>query len=282
MKSISPKAARKYLVKIPKDANKGTKGTAAIFAGSYGMVGAAIISASSALKSGAGIVRLCVDDEIYPILAPALPEMVFKPLNRDSDYADKERLFETLKGAKSLLIGPGLSNTKTTKALVENLLEISEVPTIIDADGLNAIVGDLDVLKTAKAKTIVTPHPLEMARLIGENVETVLKNRVQVAEKFAKTYGVITVLKGAYTLIASPDRETYINKTGCEGMATAGSGDMLSGMISAFLANGMEPLKATVCAVCLHGEAGERATKKLGVRSVTAMDMVKELPLTLK
>jgi NAD(P)H-hydrate epimerase len=174
-----------------------------------------------------------------------------------------------------------MGNNQNTKEAVKRLLSVCNLPTVIDADGLNCVADDLDILKSTVAQVIVTPHPGEMARLIKKDISWVEKNRVSCAKEFSKEYGVITVLKGAYTVIATPSGKCFINTTGCQGMATAGSGDMLSGMISAFLANGTDPVLAAVSAVCLHGAAGEKTASKLGVRGMIVSDMIDQLPFVL-
>lgn len=279
---IEPEKARAALSTIPKKANKGTKGTAVIFAGSYGMAGAAIISARAAMRSGAGVVRLCVPDSIYPIAGPVLPEVVFNPLKENNGFlCSKSFEIQLLQKAQSVLVGPGLGNNESTTGFLYALLEQVSSPVVIDADGLNAIKDNLDILKTVKSSAIVTPHPGEMARLLGVSIEEVEKDRVGIAKAFASEYGVITILKGAYTVIAAPSGKIYLNVTGSQGMATAGSGDMLSGMIAAFLANKTSPLTAAVSAVCLHGSAGEKTAARLGIRGMTVNDMIEQLPFVL-
>lgn len=279
---LSAAEAKKMLPEIPWNANKGTKGTAAIYAGSFGMAGAAFLAAKAAMRSGAGITRLCVAESIYPILASMLPEAVFRPLKEKNGHLCFDSVeYNDLKGIKSVLVGPGIGNNEDTASAVLRLIEAAEVPMVIDADGLNSIANNLDVLAKKKIPVIVTPHPGEMARLLKTDVKTVESNRIGFAKDFSKKYSVITVLKGAYTVIATPEDKCYINTTGCEGMATAGSGDMLSGMITAFLANGCTPEKAAAAAVCLHGEAGERTASRLGVRGMIASDMIEQLPFIL-
>lgn len=274
--------AKKSLTVIPVNAHKGTKGTAAIFAGSYGMAGAAMICARASMRSGAGLVRLCVPNSIYSIAGPVLPEVVFNPLKDKNGFFYGESFKnDLLEKVNSVLLGPGIGNNDDTAEFVFNILKNSSVPIVIDADGLNALVGKTGLLKKLTVPVIVTPHPGEMARLFECSIETVEKDRIGTAKRFAAEYGVITVLKGAYTVIAAPSGKVYINVTGCEGMATAGSGDMLGGMISAFLANGTNPLTAAVSAVCLHGAAGEKTAGRMGVRGMTVSDMIEQLPFIL-
>lgn len=264
---------------IPKNAHKGSKGTAVIVGGSFGMAGAPMLSARAAMRSGAGMVRVCLPRSVYPAAAPQLPEAVFTPLPECDGYLSADSVSaELLCGAKALLIGPGMGHNAHTIAAATRMAAISRIPTVIDADGLNAMAAEPELLRQCKAPVIVTPHLGEMARLCGKTVEEISRDRIGVALAFAKEHQVITVLKGAYTVIAAPDGRLFINTTGNEAMATAGSGDMLAGMITAFLANGMEPLAAAVSAVCLHGAAGDLTAAALGVRGVITGDMIERLP----
>lgn len=280
---IEVKRALSVLSDIPADAHKGTKGTAAVLGGSYGMAGAPMLSAKAAMRSGAGIVKVCLPKSIYPIAATILPEAVFAPLEEKVGKLCADSVSgDILKGVNSLLIGPGMGLNDCTVSAVSRALAITKVPTVIDADGLNALAEEPDMLNQAKVPVIVTPHPGEMSRLIGKSVGEIQKNRISAALDYAVDKGVITVLKGAYTVIALPNGKIYINTTGNAGMATAGSGDMLGGMIAAFLANGMKPVEATVSAVCLHGAAGDLTAARLGIRGMTVSDMIEDLPAVFK
>lgn len=281
--SVEPERALSLLSDIPRDAHKGTKGTAMMIAGSYGMAGAAALSAKAAMRSGAGLVRLCLPESIYPCLAGALPEVVFRPLRERDGFLSAESIAPTLfKNIDSLLIGPGLGACDATAGAVARALSCAAVPTVIDADGLNIIADDLSLLRQAKNRVIITPHPGEMARLCGKTVREIQQDRIGTAVRFANEWDVITVLKGAYTVIAEPEGRVFINTTGNAGMATAGSGDMLAGMIAAFLANGTEPVSAAVAGVCLHGAAGDAAAAQLGTRGMMTGDMIEQLPAIFK
>lgn len=279
--SIDEKTALSFLKKIPHNAHKGTKGTTLIIGGSFGMAGAPMLSAKAAMRSGAGIVKVCTTKETYFAAAPMLPEAVFLPQEGKNGFLSAEDIKADLfKNVNSLLIGPGMGINDSVVSAVARAAALAKIPTVIDADGLNAIAAEPEILN-AEYLVAVTPHPGEMARLKGKSVSEIQKNRISVALEFAKEHGVITVLKGSYTVIAVPSGKVYINTTGNEGMATAGSGDMLAGMIAAFLANGTDPEKAVVAAVCLHGAAGDRAKEKLGVRGILTSDMIEQLPYIL-
>ena len=280
---VTYKKALGMLEDIKSNAHKGQKGTALIIGGSYGMAGAPMLSARSAMRSGAGIVKVALPKSIYTLAGAILPEAVFEPLDESDGTLCHQSINGALfKNAKSVLIGPGMGNNSGTVSAVARAVAFSKVPTVIDADGLNAIANDDEILNNINAPVIITPHIGEMARLIGKTTEYVESNKIAVAMEYAAQKGVITVLKGAYTIIATPDGDLYINQTGNQAMATAGSGDMLAGMIAAFLANGMQPKKAAVAAVCLHGAAGDMAADELGVRGVITTDMIERLPYIFK
>lgn len=279
---IDVKQAIKNLSKIPLNAHKGTKGTALIIGGSFGMAGAPMLAAKASMRSGVGIVKVCLPSDVYSAAAPMLPEAVFAPKNGKNGFLCGEDIKADLfKNVNSVLIGPGMGNNEDTLTAVSRAVAFSKVPTVIDADGLNAISCETDILKSDNV-VAVTPHPGEMSRLIGKPITEIQKNRIGTALEFAKEYKVITVLKGSYTVIACPSGKVYINITGNAAMATAGSGDMLGGMIAAFLANGTIPEKAVVAAVCLHGAAGDYLAEKMGVRGVITTDMIECLPFVLR
>lgn len=279
---IGVDTALSYLSKIPSNAHKGIKGTALIIGGSFGMAGAPMLAARAAMRSGAGVVKVCLPRDAYFAAAPMLPEAVFVPkTGKDGFLSGEDIKPELFKNVSSVLIGPGMSLNDNTVSAVFKAINFSNIPTVIDADGLNAVAFDTELLKS-ESVVAITPHPAEMARLTGKTVAEIQNNRILAAVEFSKEYGVITVLKGAYTIIATPSGKIYLNTTGNEAMATAGSGDMLAGMITAFLANGTEPEKAVVAAVCLHGAAGDNVAKELGKRGVLTTDMIEALPFIFK
>ncbi len=267
------------LVPIPPNAHKGTKGTAVIVGGSYGMAGAPLLAARAAMRTGAGLVRVCLPQSVYLGTMACLPEAVFLPMSeKDGCLSVDSFSSKLLDKASALLIGCGMSTGESAVQTVHHLLSQTKVPTVLDADGLNAVADDPSVLKVCRAPLILTPHPGEMARLCHSTVSEIEKKRVFYARKFAVEQKVITVLKGAYTVIASPCGRLFVNTTGNEAMATAGSGDMLAGMITALLANGTNPLSAAVAGVYFHGAVGDLAAEKMGKRGVLTSDMIELLP----
>ena len=263
-----------------RNSHKGSFGTAVMFCGSYGMAGAAILAAKAALRSGAGILKAVLCDGIYAPFTASVPEAVCVPLKQTDkgtlppDGIDYEKI---LSGCSAVLAGCGLGNNADTAEIVKALCENSEIPIVIDADGINALCGSIDIIKKRKAPVILTPHPGEMARLCSLTVADIEADRVGAARKFAAEYGCVLVLKGANTVIATPKGEIFFNLTGNPGMATGGSGDLLSGIIVSLLAQGFPADEAAKAGVYLHGEAGDKAAAKRGERAMLPSDMIKEL-----
>ncbi len=280
---VTPDQALEMLSDIPYNAHKGSKGTVGILGGSFGMAGAPMISAKAAMRSGAGIVKVSVPKSIYGVCAAILPEAVFVPLEENDGVLCAQSIVNnTFENIKSLLIGPGMCNNKHTVMALLKTTNMLKTPVVLDADALNIISSNPNILKKINVPVIVTPHLGEMARLTGKEISQIEKDRINTALEFSSENGVITVLKGPYTVIATPNGKHYINTTGNEGMATAGSGDMLSGMIAAFLANGISPERAAVAATCLHGAAGDFVSEKMGTRGMMVTDMIEALPYIFK
>lgn len=266
----------------PDDAHKGTMGTLLSVCGCYGMAGAGILSSMAALRSGVGLLKCALPRSIYPIAACRVLESVYLPLEETADgkIAAKNAPYLLEQPATAVLIGCGLSVCDDTKKLVTEFVAKCEKPMVLDADALNILAENPELLKSAKAPVIITPHPAEMGRLCGCTAKEINQNREQTALDFAKRYSVITVLKGAGTVIASPDGKALKNPTGNSGMATGGSGDVLAGICGSLLAQGVEPFECAAAAVYLHGLAGDLAAKRLGKASMLPSDIVGELPNT--
>jgi len=270
----------------PKQSHKGSMGHLLVLAGAKGKEGAAGMTSLSALRCGAGLVTLALPESC--LSSPALSTMEVMTLALpETDQASLSRfaertILEAGRGKHALAIGPGLSQNPETQELVRNLVAGMNLPMVIDADGINALAEDLSCLKSNKGPRILTPHPGEMGRLIGQSASEVQKNRFRVAAEFAETWGVVLVLKGACTLVAAPDGRLRINPTGNPGMATAGSGDVLTGVIAAYLAQGLSPLDAATLGVYHHGAAGDLAAEALGEAGLLASDLIGKLPLALR
>ncbi len=276
-----------YITKHPmhkkqKSAHKGTNGTLLSICGSYGMAGAAILSGGAALRSGVGILKSAVPESIYPIVANKLTEAVFLPMKESSDglisIDNFDRLQSEILGkCSAVLIGCGLGTSSNMTELVSAIISTTTKPLVLDADGINSIVPNIDVLRQSMAPIILTPHPGEMARLVGTDIITVQKNRYHTAKNFASEYNVTVILKGANTIIAFPDGNAYVNMNGNNGMAKGGSGDLLAGMAASFLAQGMSADDAAIDAVYYHGLAGDECAKHLTPRTMLPSDMLEEM-----
>lgn len=277
--TTTEKAAFSALPVLEKNAHKGSRGTALIFAGSYQMAGAAYFAALAAIRTGVGMVRLAVDEKIYPFLQTMVPQAVFAPAEKG--YFSPFDLTQLLNKSNAVLIGPGLGTANAAKTVVTELLKTCEKPLVLDADALNIIAENPKILCEAKAPVIVTPHTGEMARLTGKTTAEIEANRLITAKEFSKTYRVITVLKGHNTIIADALEHIYINKNGNPGMATAGSGDMLAGIITALLAGGTAPLSAATAGVYFHAAAGDFTAEQIGQRGMHVLDMIENLPKIL-
>ncbi|WP_444657794.1 NAD(P)H-hydrate dehydratase [Caproiciproducens sp. R2] len=268
----------------PRDplSNKGNYGRLLCLCGSDGMAGAAVMSAKAAVRCGAGIVDAALPRTIYPIVASQIAEPVFTLLDYAPDGtmlpAGRKALKDALSKASACLIGCGLGRGEEMTRIVCGLVSDSQVPLIIDADGINILAENINVLETARVPVVLTPHPGEMARLMKTTVKDVQAHRLEYARSFAEKHNVILVLKGAGTLIAEPNGMVHLNPTGNPGMAKGGSGDVLAGMAASFIAQGIDPAAAAVGAVYLHGEAGDRCAKAFSQYAMLPTDMIGMLP----
>lgn len=282
MKETDRLLFNKAVFNRPDGSNKGTLGSLLCICGSYGMAGAAIMAGKAALRCGIGLLKIAVPKSIYPVCATNILESVYYPLEETSNGVISSKntdfLLEMCEKSSAVVIGCGLSVCDDTKNLVQSVITNCKKPLVIDADALNCICNKPEILKNLKAPAIITPHPGEMARLLHSTPKTVNSNRENTAIDFAKKFGVVTVLKGAGTIIASPDGEVYINHTGNSGMATGGSGDVLSGIIGSLLAQGASPINAAAAGVFLHGTIGDLAAEKLGKISMLPTDMIDMIP----
>lgn len=264
------------------ESNKGSYGRLLCVCGSEGMAGAAVMSTRAAVRCGAGIVEAALPHAIYPIVASQVCEPVFTllELSRENELTARgeEALKAALRKASAVLIGCGLGKSAAAHSLVRMALEVSSVPVVLDADGINIASENIDILKTARVPLILTPHPGEMARLLKTDAAEVQKSRETYAREFAVRHGVILVLKGAGTLVAAPDGRLFLNSTGNPGMAKGGSGDVLAGMTASFAAQGIEPFEAASGAVFLHGLAGDRCARKYSQTAMLPTDLIDTLP----
>ncbi|MBP7778985.1 MAG: NAD(P)H-hydrate dehydratase [Acidobacteria bacterium] len=261
------------------DAHKGDFGRVVIVAGSLGMTGAAALAARAALRAGAGLVTVATPHSVQPVVAGLGSEFMTVPLADDEGCVAADAVDRVLDlHADVVAIGPGLGAGPGTGPFVRAMLERCEAPLILDADALNACAGGPAVLVGREERPVViTPHPGEMARLLGCATEDVQANRVGLATEFAARHGVTVVLKGYRTIIATPSGDVFVNPTGSPGMATAGSGDVLTGMVAAALAQLLDAATACQLATYLHGAAGELADADEGEMSMVAGDIVSHI-----
>lgn len=274
---------RNMLPKRKPVSNKGTYGHALCVCGSMRMTGAAYLSVNGALRTGVGLVTAAFPQSAYAAIAPKLTEPLLLPLEPNFEgtlaFSAKADILEASKQASAVLIGCGLGFNKDTTNLVHNLIKEIKVPMIIDADGINALSTNIDILKEAQAPIILTPHPGEMSRICGKSVAEIIANPIAVAYDFAKKYGVTVVLKTANTVVCSPKASgIYVNSTGNSGLARGGSGDLLAGMAVSLLAQGMSPFDAAVSAVYLHGLGADIVADKTSMRGMLPSDVLNYLP----
>lgn len=283
---IEKKDALPYIQKRKRDSHKGTYGHLFVLAGSLGKTGAAVMAAKAALRMGAGLVTVGTPQSCLPVIARSMMELMTEALPETPQKTISEAalpmVLDLLKGKDAVLIGPGISAHPSTAKLVVSLMPKIKVPAVIDADGLNILAENPDALKSFSCPAVLTPHPGEFARLIRRSNKDVLDNRLALAAEFADKYKVFLVLKGYRTLVATPLGKIFINPTGNPGMATGGSGDVLSGMIASLIIQEKNILGATVAAVYLHGLSGDIGAKKIGERPLIAGDLIKYLPQALK
>jgi ADP-dependent NAD(P)H-hydrate dehydratase / NAD(P)H-hydrate epimerase len=253
-------------------AHKGDFGHLLVIAGSEGYTGAPVLTAHAAARAGAGLVTLAVPRDIYPIVAANCPpEVMPKPVNFDQVGP---AFFD---GFDAVAIGPGLGQQVATQKMVWQVMKSCSLPMVVDADALNLLAQDVGALKKLQKPLVLTPHPGEMARLVGKTAKEVQSDRWEVARRLSRECGVITVLKGAGTVVTDKSGKLWINSTGNPGMARGGMGDALTGIIGAFLARKMVLLDAARAGVFVHGLAGDRARDELGESSMLTTDLIGHL-----
>jgi NAD(P)H-hydrate epimerase len=269
----------------PRDANKGSFGHVLVIGGSLGKAGAAAMAGMAVLRTGAGLSTVATPKSVLATVAGFHPEIMTEPCEeteagtislRALEYAHIDNL---VKGKTVLAIGPGISRHTETSEFVRTVVEKYPTPIVLDADGLNAFDGAADKLNGKGRALVITPHPGEMARLTGRSIPEVQRDRIGIARAFAREHEVIVVLKGHRTLIAQPDGEVWVNTTGNPGMATGGTGDVLTGMVAGMMAqNPQHVMDAVRAAVHLHGLAGDVACETTGEQSLVATDLIKAMP----
>lgn len=279
----------RFAAALPKrnfDAHKGVFGHVLVVAGSPGMTGAATLAGQAAMRSGAGLVTVAVPASLNAILEAKLTEVMTLPLPDDGSGLFEPHalgfLRENLAGKSVLVIGPGLSRHEKTCSAVRAILDGLEIPAVIDADGLYAIAADPACLQGVKAPVILTPHPGEMARLAGCTTAEVQRTRIECSRNFAQRWNVTVVLKGAFTVVADPGGDVFVNPTGNPGMASGGMGDALTGMIAGLISQGIAPHMAAQLAVFAHGRIGDTLAKERAPIGILAGDVIERIPKELQ
>lgn len=268
------------------NAHKGTYGHVLVLAGSSGKTGAAAMCALSALRIGAGLVTLGLPESLNDMMEAKLTEVMTEWLPETVDrtvaLAALGKVQSLIDGKRALAIGPGLSTHPETAEVVRELVGTVNVPMVVDADGINALAAKLETLGKAAAPVILTPHPGELARLLGMSREEVVNNRIPIAQKVATSFKIHLVLKGGRTLVVDPEGRVSINMTGNPGMATGGTGDVLTGLIAGLLAQGVTPGLAAMAGVYLHGLAGDLAAEAVGQEAMLASDLMAQIPEAIR
>lgn len=265
--------------------HKGSYGRVGILGGSSGMCGSIELASKAAMRTGSGYVFTIIPKSLSSIFSIKLTECIIKPI-KDSNlgYFNKDSIEDSLdliKDLDVLALGMGLGHNQDQKSFIKAILEYTKLPIVLDADGINCIRGSLDLLSKNK-QVVISPHPGEMANLLNVSIKEIQENRVYYAESVANKYQITVVLKGFKTVVASYNQKTYINNTGNAGMATAGSGDVLSGMIASLIGQGLCVFEASKLGVYLHGLAGDLASKEYGQPSLISSDIVDHIHLAIK
>lgn len=261
------------LPKRPKDANKGTFGRVLVVAGSKNYPGAAYLSCAACYRVGAGLVTLATEDIVKIIVSKKLPEATF---------ITQDEVLGKIKDYDVLLLGPGLGQDNEVMELIEQLLKMELPKTVIDGDGLNILSKIDSWWEKLNEEVILTPHPGEMARLTGLTVDQIQPDRVNIAQKFARVWNQLIVLKGANTVIASPGGEVRVSPFSNPALATAGTGDVLAGMIAGFLGQGLNTFDAACVGIYIHGLAGEMLKEKIGDAGGLASDLLPIIPIVIR
>ncbi len=276
----------KFMPRYDENTHKGTRGRVLIVAGATGLTGAAALCAYGAQRIGAGLVTVACPESLNAILEMKLTEPMTAPVPEvEGGFLSLKaagRILHLATNVNSVIIGPGIGRHRETGQLLRDLLTKLTAPMVVDADALNLLGGQLDIFRSARAPVVLTPHPGEAAWLLKTTINEVEQNRVKVAKQIAEGYNVAVVLKGRFTVIANPQGEVRINPTGNRGLATAGTGDVLSGIIGGLLAQRLSPFDAATAGVYLHGLAGEWASRRLGPDGLLAGDLLPLLPRLLR
>ena len=267
------------------DSHKGSYGRVVLIGGSIGMSGAISLAGLGALRGGAGLVYLACPRSVWSAVAAIEPSYLTVPLPEDANgrlaVASIPEIVTACQNADAVAIGPGLGQSEDLREVVSQVVRGTDVPCVVDADALNLLVGRLGIFASARSMRVLTPHPGEFARLTGLTIHQVQQNRESLAVEFAQQHRVVLVLKGAGTVVTDGSR-LFINRTGNPGMATGGTGDVLTGLMTALIAQGADPFDAACLGCHLHGLAGDIAAEELSPPGMIASDLPKYLPQAWK
>ena len=284
LETIEPAALVASLPRRRPLSHKGTYGHLLILAGSVGKTGAALMAAEAALRAGAGLVTVASAKSAIPMMAPRLPEAMWAPLAETDSGAlstkAKSRILELLRDRQALALGPGLGTEDETVALVQEIVTASGIPTVVDADGVNALARKAEGIGAGRVLAL-TPHPGEAGRILGSSAKEVESDRLEAARRLAHRTKAHVLLKGYRTLVSDPRGNVQVNLTGNAGMATGGTGDVLTGIVGAFLAQGIDVSEALPLGAHVHGLAGDLAAAAVGKTSLIATDLIGKLPEAL-
>lgn len=276
LKIINFDTVKNILPKRLPNSNKGTFGRLLCICGSKNMPGAAFYCVSAAARSGVGLIESVIPNDIYTVTASKISESLFYPICDDFEKA-WDTIETLLTHATAVLVGCGMGWNKFTQEIVYKLVKESKIPLVIDADGINVISENIDILKKAKSDIILTPHIKEMSRLLGKDTNYVLKNKFEIAKNFSKKYNLTLVLKDSQTVISDINGYLYLNSTGNESMAKGGAGDVLAGIIGSLAAQGVSTLNSAIISVFIHGRSGDICKEKFSSFSVIPTDIINNL-----
>ncbi len=280
------KDSYKSISERKEDTHKGDYGRVVVIAGSTGMSGAAYLCSQAALVSGCGLVNLAIPKSLNNSMEVKLTEVITNPQEETKEGTFSANAYagicELTQKANAVALGCGMTTHPQVKTLIKKLIKEIDAPMVIDADALNSIADEVSLLKEAKKDVIITPHPGEMARLCNIDSQAVQTDRITLAKKFSLKYNATTVLKGHQTVVVDKEGNHYVNTTGNPGMASAGVGDILTGMIVSFIAQGLEPYGAAKLGVYLHGLSGDLAAAKNGQVSLIATNLLECIPEAIR
>jgi NAD(P)H-hydrate epimerase len=286
LETIEGEALAELVPRRRPESHKGTYGHLLIVAGSVGKTGAAVMAAEAALRTGVGLVTVASAKSAIPMMATRLPEAMWEPLPETESGAlslrARPRILELIHARDALALGPGLGTEDETAALVHDIVGALEVPAVVDADGLNALARKPDAFSTVAPTIALTPHPGEAGRLLGSSAKDVTRDRLRAVRRLARARGAHVLLKGHRTLISDPAGNVRVNLTGNAGMATGGTGDVLTGVVGSLLAQGVEIGDALALAAHVHGLAGDFAAAEVGKTGLVASDVIQKLPVALR